>query len=314
MPGPVVSDEDFITMFRSMGGHALSRFLNIAKSAVDRRRRRLEQRHGIVIESPNVVLQEHAFSGNGRLTCSVKNGVVIVGSDAHYWPGVISTAHAALVKFCEDLKPQAVVLNGDMVDGARISRHPPIGWEYRPEFADELSAVEDRLGEIEKAAPKAKRYWPLGNHDARFESIIAKQLPELAKVKGVHLKDHFPKWNPCWMVWFNDDVVVKHRWKSGIHAAFNNTKEAGKSIVTGHLHKGIVYPWTDYNGTRYGVDLPTMAEPYGPQFADYTEMSPVNWRSGFAVLTFIDGQLCMPELVLVVEEGLVEFRGQRIKV
>jgi hypothetical protein len=30
-----------------------------------------------------------------------------------------------------------------------------------------------------------------------------------------------------------------------------------------------------------------MADPYGPQFANYTELSPLNWRSGFILLTFV---------------------------
>ena len=57
-----------------------------------------------------------------------------------------------------------------------------------------------------------------------------------------------------------------------------------------------------------------MAEPYGPQFSDYTELSPVNWRSGFIVLTFRDGRLLWPEIAHVLKEGEIEFRGEIIKV
>jgi hypothetical protein len=212
------------------------------------------------------------------------------------------------------MQPDAVVMNGDVCDFAGASRWPALGWEYTPEIADEIECVNERLAEIEAAAPKAKRYWPLGNHDARFESLIANKAPELAKVKGIHLKDHFPEcWRPCWSLWVNDSLVIKHRFKSGIHAAFNNTMWAGKSIITGHLHKGIVYPFTDYNGTRYGVDLPWLAENYGPQVA-YAEDSSVNWRSGYCLVTIKDGVMCQPELAFVYDVGVIEFRGERIKV
>lgn len=139
--------------------------------------------------------------------------------------------------------------------------------------------------------------------------------PELANLKGVHLKDHFEAcWRPAWACWINDDVVVKHRWKGGDHAVWNNTIRAGKTMVTGHLHSLKVTPYSDFNGTRWGVDCGTLADPYGPQFTNYCETNPVNWRSGFAVLTFKDGQLLDPEVVRVRAEGEVVFRGKVIEV
>lgn len=148
----------------------------------------------------------------------------------------------------------------------------------------------------------------------RFETRLATQAPEFAKVHGVHLKDHFDLWRPAWSCWINDDVVVKHRYKGGIHATHNNTVTAGKHIVTGHLHSAKVTPWTDLNGTRYGVDTGCMADIYAPQFTDYLEDGPRNWRSAFALLTFRGGRLMQPELVLAWDENHVEFRGEVIKV
>lgn len=253
---------------------------------------------------------------HGRRHLEIGNGVVLVGSDAHYWPDLISTAHRAFVKFCREMKPRAAILNGDGFDGGTISRFPRIGWDAKPTVSQELKAVEERLTEIEEAARTKELYWPLGNHDSRFETYLAAHAPEYEGVKGFHLKDHFPLWRPCWSVWINEDVVVKHRYKSGIHAPHNNTMWAGKSIVTGHLHSLKVNPLSDYNGTRYGVDCGCLAPCYGPQFVDYLEDSPTNWRSGFVVLTFWKGKLLLPELVHVLDEdhGLVQFRGQVLKV
>jgi hypothetical protein len=247
-----------------------------------------------------------------RIILDIEDGIVPIGSDAHYWPGIITTAHRALVRFCREheSKIPAVIMNGDSVDGARISRHPPIGWETRPELVAELDACKERKGEIERVAPNAERIWTLGNHDSRFETRLATVAPEYARIHGVHLKDHFPNWRPAWSVWINDDVVIKHRYKGGVHATHNNTLAAGKTMVTGHLHSLKVTPLTDYNGTRWGVDTGTLAEPEGPQFLDYTEDGPKNWRSGFVVLTFHRGKLLWPEIVHVIGDGEVEFRGR----
>lgn len=311
------SDADFIRAFEESGAAGVARTFGLNISGVYRRRATLEKKLKRQITSPNrpEIATRHNVSHDARIEISVQNGIVLVGSDCHYWPHMVSTAHRAFVKFCKDLKPKAVILNGDVLDAASVSRHPPIGWEHQPSLIEEIEAAKERLGEIERAINgNCKRIWTLGNHDGRFETRLATVAPEYAKLNGVHLKDHFPLWWPCWSVWVNGATVVKHRFKGGIHATHNNTIWSGKTIVTGHLHSLKVTPFSDYNGTRWGVDTGTMAEPYGEQFVDYTEDSPKNWRSGFAVLTFERGELRWPEVVHVVEEGLVEFRGETFAV
>ncbi len=253
-------------------------------------------------------------SDKARFSMNISDGIVLVGSDAHYWPGHITTAHRAFVRWCEIFKPTLVVMNGDVFDGSGISRFARIGWDHRPTVKQELEAVKDRLGEIEKAATFAKKAMPLGNHDARFETRLANEAPQYEGIEGFHLKDHLPGWHPCWGVWINDEVVIKHRWKGGIHASYQNTLQSGVTLVTGHLHSLQVRPYTDYRGTRYGVDTGTLAEPRGPQFTDYTEDNPKNWRSGFVMLTFYKGQLLQPELCQVIDEGLVDWRGGVVEV
>jgi hypothetical protein len=239
--------------------------------------------------------------------------VCLVGSDCHYWPGPPSLMHRAFVRFCKEYKPRIVVMNGDVCDFGQISRHPPIGWEKLPEVQEEIEAAKERLHEIEKAAFRAEKIWTLGNHDSRFETRLATQAPQYAKVHGVHLSDHFPLWAPCWSVFINDDVVIKHRFKGGMHATHNNALWSGRSMVTGHLHSQRISPLTDYNGDRWGVDTGCIADPAHRAFLDYTEDSPKNWRDGFCVLTFRGGRLMPPELVSRWDEDHIVFRGEVIE-
>lgn len=245
---------------------------------------------------------------------SIINGTVIAFSDAHFWPGVRTTAFRGLLYMIERLKPKMIVCNGDAFDGASISRHPRIGWDSKPTVIEELKACQQRLSEIEDAAGLAELIWPLGNHCARFETFLAANAPQYEGVPGFTLKDHFPAWSPCWALRLNDEVVIKHRFKNGVHATHNNTVNAGTTMVTGHLHSLKVTPFTDYRGNRWGVDTGTLAEADGPQFVDYLEGSPTNWRSGFAVLTFRDGHLLWPELVHARQNGTIDFRGEVIDV
>lgn len=312
---PTCSDREFIRLVTEQGPAQAARLLGVTQRSVYARRNGLEKRTGHRVDGPTARRPVDA-KHSARLHLEVGTGIVLIASDGHYWPGEATPAHRAFVQFTKELKPSLVVMNGDAFDGSRISRHAPIGWENRPEVIEELEAVQERLNEIETAAPRKSRLvWPLGNHDARFESRLSLQAPEFARVHGMHLKDHMgPKWEPCWSCWINNSVVVKHSYKGGMHAAHNNTLWAGKTIVTGHTHALKVAPLPDYNGVRWGIETGCLAYPYGPQFADYTEDNPRLWQSGFAVLTFHKGQLLQPELVRVFDNDHVDFRGALIRV
>lgn len=314
MTKPACDEKTFIELVESIGIEKTARRLGIGTRNIYARRACIERRIGRQITPPDPRATRHGVEHPHRACLDVHTGVVLIGSDAHLWPGPASTALRAFAKFCADMKPRAVILNGDVIDAATISRHPPIGWETRPTVQQEIEAAQEHLHAIEKAAGKAARIWTLGNHDGRFETRLATAAPEFAKIAGVHLKDHFPLWRAAWSCWINDDVVVKHRYRGGIGATRLNALNAGKSMVTGHLHSLKVTPLTDYNGTRYGVDTGCLADPSHKAFVDYTEDAPLDWRSGFVVLTFHKGRLLWPEVVSVFDAEHVEFRGSIIRV
>jgi predicted phosphodiesterase len=240
----------------------------------------------------------------------MESGVIVVGSDAHYWPGVISTAHKAFVKVIKELKPDLVVLNGDLFDGARVSRWPRSDWSQSPTVKDELQAVSDRLFEIKQAAGNAKIWWCLGNHDMRFETKLANMVPEFEGVQGFSFQDQFPEYPMTISLMINGDLMIKHRYHNGVHATFNNALKSGVSMVTGHLHRLQATIYSDYNGTRWGVDCGTLADTQGDHM-HYGEDNPMNHCSGFAVLTIVDGQLLHPEFCAVHNEKAY-FRGKQV--
>jgi hypothetical protein len=317
-----LSDKEFISLWQLHGSAAaVAKALNRNLRGINKRRRAVELKHKISLPNAEDVRGRNfshlqtAHKHGARVELGILNGVVLVFSDAHFWPALRSTAFRGLLWAIRELQPKAVICNGDAFDGASISRYPRIGWDSKPSVVEELKACEYSLGEIEETAKNAKLVWTLGNHDARYENMLAQHAGQYEGVKGFSLKDHFPAWTLAWSCWPNEHVVVKHRYKGGIHATHNNTVHAGKSIVTGHLHSLKVTPYSDYNKhPRFGVDTGTLAEIDGPQFVDYLEDNPVNWRSGFAVLTFNDGRLLWPELVHRYADGIVEFRGQLIDV
>lgn len=313
-PNKRCSDSDFLNLFESLGPAKTSRQLGVSLRNVYTRRDRLEAKLGRQVVSGGENKTRHAAPHPNWLKYEVSNGVVLVGSDAHVWPGPLTTAMRGFIHFAKKLQPKIIAMNGDVLDGASISRHPPIGWASLPTLEQEIEACQEALKLIERAAPNAKRVWPLGNHDSRLEVRLATVAPEFAKVHGTSLKDHFPYWRPCWSMIVNDEVVIKHRFKGGAHATYTNTLHAGKTMVTGHLHSLRVTPFTDYRSTRFGVDCGTLADIHGAPFEDYMEHNPRSWRSGFVVLTFRDGRLMWPEIAHVIGDGEMEFRSEIVRV
>lgn len=327
MGAPVCSDARFVGLWKDLqSGTEVAKELQVDVRAVMARRRAIEKRHGILLPvhsakrpdmntHPSMLITEDRVEA--KLT--IKNGVVIVTGDQHFWPGLVPTMHRAFCYMAQKLKPYAVIWNGDAFDGASISRHPSIGWEHKPTVQQELETVVDRSGEVMKAAPAARRIWVPGNHCLRFESRLAAVAPEYREVRGIHLKDHFPEWTPAWFCTVNggtdSHTEIRHREKGGVHAGFNNTKESGVSIVTGHDHRADVVPYDDRRGRRYGVRHGMGADSSrDPQFVNYLEGRKTNWQAGIAVLTYKDGVLLYPELALRIDDDSFQFRGEVIRV
>ncbi len=261
-----------------------------------------------------------SFNYPGCVNLSLKNGTILVGGDFHLWPGRNPVCLRAFKKFVDDIKPDVVILNGDVLDFPKISRHPQ-NWESAPDVWEELECAQDHLHDIEQRCKRgAKKVWPIGNHDQRFENLLANSTPQLKKVKGVHLADHFPNWEKAMSCMVNYGLeagrtMIKHKpMGNGKHSAYNAVKATGTHTIFNHLHAQKISPVSDYRPfDLYGVDTGCIADKEDQAFG-YTENNPLDWRSGFALLTYLDGRLMCPELITKLTDTSVYFRGQVIRV
>jgi len=308
-----VSDEEIITAMKRFGSTKLAaEFVGMSVRGFGQRKAKIQMDRGIPLPAycaPQESKRNTYIPENRRvIEHTVENGHVFIASDCHYWPEESTTAHKAFVKLITEFKPKTLALNGDVFDGARISRHAALMGTNPPTPKQEIEACQDRLDEIAKASKNATKLWTYGNHDVRLFNYIAQNAPELSEFSDLFA--YFPGWHTGWRIDVNGSVIIKHRYHNGIHSTWNNALKSGRSIITGHLHQLKITPFSDYDGRRWGVDAGTLAEPYSDQFT-YTEMNPVNWCSGFCVLTFENGRLLPPELCEVIN-GVAYFRGQRV--
>jgi hypothetical protein len=316
-----VSDEEFISCWKRLGSPArISEALGIDVRQVYRRRAAIEEKHGFILDAA-----DEAKSKRGRDKIVTPKlgyralqenitGTVIVASDMHAWPGDRSVGFAALVELIKDLKPSLVIANGDSVDMASISRHPPIGWQSVPTVAEELDAAKELHAELEDAAPSGcPLIWTYGNHCLRFNSRLASEAPEFRGMAGASLEDHFPAWDFAMSVHLNGHTVIMHSWHNGVHSAYNNAVKSGVNTVTGHTHRLQAVQWADYNGLRWGIECGTLSD-FGPDQSKfhYTLDRPVNWSQGFSVLTFNQGGMLLEPEFCRVLNGQAYFRGQNV--
>jgi hypothetical protein len=304
-----ISDDEFRRIWFEVGQSptAFSKATGAFYSAAHARATRL----GLPFISGNPAYEPSNGGAYTRVQhVSMDSGTMLIASDLHLMPGVSWPGVRAFIEACVVLTPSVIVLNGDLADHAALSRHVRVGWNPRVKVADELHAVQSVLQDIRDAAPKAKAYRTIGNHDLRFDGRLSNVAPEYEGIAGMSLADHLPDWPDSWRIQVNRDLTVKHRFRGGIHAGWNNTINAGMSIACGHDHTLEVKAAGDYRGRRYGIQTGMLADPLHHQF-EYAEDNPNRWQVGFVVLTWHRGELLPPELC-EVRGGVAWFRGSEI--
>lgn len=316
-----ITDAQFIECWTRLGSPTLvGKELKINPRSALNRRASIVAKHGIELLTHNSLRDKKKEKPKkiDQAPHNVRRGIdidkvkrVIVFSDAHF-TDTTTTAFKALLMMIDTFKPEVIICNGDAFDGQVLSRFPSINYDAKPSVLEELKYCREHLDEIEKHRPPGCRLvWTLGNHDMRYEAWLVNKVPEYSGVDGFSLKYHFPNWETCWSFWIGEETVVKHRYKGGRTAGYSNLMAAGNTnIITGHTHVLCVSPISGYQGTFFGVQTGCLADPMSSTF-EYCEDSPKDWRSGFVMLSFDQGRMLMPELIMVSDEqnGEFEFRG-----
>lgn len=310
-----VTDTEFETAWKICSGspRAVATYLQLSERNVYNRRRSLSVQGKSDLQTIPSFAGSKGYNGKEdhnwqvestpyrqRVDYTVRGGYAFFFGDCHWWPGEPSLANKALLILLKKLKPIFVAANGDVFDGASISRHEPLGWVTLPTVSEELGIVKQRLGEIRRAAPNAQLYLSPGNHCTRFDRRLATETAEFKDVVGFKIEDHLKDWPMAYVAVLNKDtqipVLVMHNFRGGVHAPWNNAVNAGSTIITGHLHSQNRTAHTTYFKTCYGVDHGLLADPDHAAFS-YTMGRPKNWRSGFCVMKFDkDGRHLPPEL------------------
>jgi predicted phosphodiesterase len=111
---------------------------------------------------------------------------VLVLSDLHY-PFHDPVAIECALQFGDGYKPDAVLVNGDLIDFDRISRFDYDS--HGPSTDESIGMVRSFWQHIKARFPRARRIWKFGNHDERMELYIMRNAPEATNEQRIAWRD-----------------------------------------------------------------------------------------------------------------------------
>jgi predicted phosphodiesterase len=106
----------------------------------------------------------------------IKQSRILIISDLHF-PYQNNKAVEVALDYGKSKKVDCILINGDLIDFANISRHEK-DWRHRS-ITDEFDAVKSFLKSLRLNFPKTKIVYKLGNHDERWEKFLYAKAPEV---------------------------------------------------------------------------------------------------------------------------------------
>lgn len=216
---------------------------------------------------------------------------IAVFSDIHVPYHSIAAITAAL-SFCEKEKPDALLLNGDMLDCFHLSKF--VKDPRKRHFAEELKVFEDLMQVFQKTL-NCKIYFKYGNHEERYENFLFQKAKELVGVEEFEL-ENIIKARSSGIEIIKDKRIIQaaglniihgHEFSTGFFSPVNVARGLflrGKtSALQGHSHQTSSHTESDMNGkvtTTWSVGCLCELHP---------AYAPLNkWNTGFCLVD-LDG-------------------------
>ena len=222
------------------------------------------------------------------------------------------------LEFTAWLKPDGVVLAGDIVDGYNFStfhKDP----QNTASLGVEIKGAKWLLGGVRNRMPKtSKLFWLGGNHEDRHRRYMWANAPALADVlsfpKLFDLADFKCEWRDYGEVLELGYLLVTHGNYVRAHSAYTakkNFEVYGRSVMTGHTHRlGIYYRRNTLgihgayeNGCMCRFDMEYLNTPFP------------DWHHGLSVVHFEpkNGWFHVQQIP-ILSESVLFYGNKRIKV
>lgn len=235
----------------------------------------------------------------------IKKALII--PDCHI-PYEDKKAYDLMLAVAKDIDPDEIVILGDYADFYGLSSHGKDAG-IQELFQEELYEVIERLKELNKLFPNAKKVFIEGNHEYRLPRYLNKNCKELYGSVSVpnllHLK-HFgfefvpygpdQKYNVL-----GSKLVARHEpLAGGKHVAQNTVEKAMASVIFGHTHRIQEAQTVAIDGKNYrGISSGWLGD------KDHPVMSYVKnhhqWALGFSEVTVLEDGTWFNNLIHIID-------------
>lgn len=213
---------------------------------------------------------------------------VVFGSDFHF-PYQDDAAVESFVNLVKAVKPDRVVLNGDIADFFQLSRFNT-GAQRVDDLQNEIDQANFFRMCVRKAAPDAVIDETEGNHDNRVTTYVEKNARSLISLRALKPEELFKykdleiDWHPGCGFLLRETFLVKHgtivRGEAGATAKAE-LMLAGVSGISGHTHRLARYRKNGYS-QREWLEMGCLCR-LDP---DYVAGGLPNWTQGCAIGEF----------------------------
>jgi len=169
-------------------------------------------------------------------------GKTAVFSDIHL--GIHDKAALiAAIQYAKQDRVENIILNGDILDSAQISRHPKTA--DTPKFLNEIELAKQFLEGLRSEFKDQNIYFKIGNHEDRLERYLMQNADALAGLidfrKLLKLDDLAIRFveSTQFMKVENTYIVHGHEMKvsGGVNPARALILKAAANVVMGHVHR-----------------------------------------------------------------------------
>lgn len=283
------SIEDQIVKMHSSG---LSRKEIASRLKITEWKVRTTVRSGI---TDDTLKKERKVAGTGRLRISP----VSVKSKAAKQAAILSDIHipyhdqkalSVAIKYLEDLVPDDIILNGDIIDNYNCSSYGKDPNRLHT-LQDELNETKDFLKHLRNLFPSANIIFLEGNHETRLQRRMADKAEEFGTLEALAIEELIDakKHNVTYLDSKQQislgDLEIFHgsivRSESGASARSHHAVTGG-SLLMGHTHRMGVYYKTNKYGTHIAVENGFLGR------MDFEYADRPNWQQGFTTVSYCE--------------------------
>jgi predicted phosphodiesterase len=205
-------------------------------------------------------------------------------------------AYELMLAVGKDLDPDEIVILGDYADFYAVSSHTKDAEMANVMLVDEVFEVIERLKELNRLFPRAKKVYIEGNHEYRLARYISSKAPDLygavdvasileLKTLGFEYVPYSPVQKYAVL---GSSLIARHEpLAGGKHVAQNTVEKAMSSVIFGHTHRIQEAQTVAMNGENYrGISSGWLGDSSHPVMG-YVR-SHHQWAQGFSVFHLLE--------------------------